>query len=380
MNNDAFTKPNGKIVESTFQPKLLPPQIFYDEELVGMITKAGVKIGELKGIAKLLKRPQILIHRYLREEAVVSSKIEGTMASIQDVFQYEAMKNINKSESQYLRLQEVLNYTNALDTCLKEIRNEDKRITLYTIKTAHKILMSDVRGGDKQPGKIRTIQNWIGSPGQTIQNSIYIPPAPKLLDDLLENFVDFLHNPPKHMSVLVQCAIMHYQFEAMHPFQDGNGRIGRMLISLLLAEKGVLEQPLLYISAYFEKNSDNYYKGLLAVSQKSKWKEWLKLFMHAIMEQADLTIQNITTMLELEQKYKNNLDQINASSNAYKLLDCLFENHYITIPRVQKLLSIQYPSAKNVVQTLIKAKILERSSIPYRSKVFYAREIGEIMM
>ena len=137
------------------------------------------------------------------------------------------------------------------------------------------------------------------------------------------------------MSVLIQCAIMHYQFEAIHPFQDGNGRIGRVLISLLLAEKKILEQPLLYISAYFEKNLGNYYTGLLQISQKSNWNDWLKFFMQAMAEQADITIKNIRNMLKLRETYENNLDKIHASKNTYKLLDNLFENPYITTPLAQ---------------------------------------------
>ena len=330
MNTDAFTNPNGKIIKSTFQPKLLPPKISYDDELVGMIATAEAKIGELKGIAELWKNPHILIRRYLKEEAVVSSKIEGTLASIQDVFQYEVTGNMNKDESQHLRLREVINYIRALETCLKNIRYDNKRITLEMIKKAHQILMHDVRGGDKRPGEIRTIQNWIVPYGKTMNDSIYTPPSPKLLYDLLINFENFLNNPPKHMSVLIQCAIMHYQFEAIHPFQDGNGRIGRVLISLLLAEKKILEQPLLYISAYFEKNLGNYYTGLLQISQKSNWNDWLKFFMQAMAEQADITIKNIRNMLKLRETYENNLDKIHASKNTYKLLDNLFEIVHIT--------------------------------------------------
>ena len=384
MKLESFTKPNGKIVNSSeghaaFVPNLLPPRIYYDDELIGLLAKAEVRIGELKGIGGLLKSPNSLIHRYLKKEAVVSSKIEGTLASMRDVLQYEAIGNISEQESERLRLKEVLNYVNALQSNLRTIRTENKKITLGMIKHVHDQLMRGVRGYDKKPGEFRVIQNWIVQYGETAKNSTYTPPPPEYLDDLLENFEEFLNNPPEYMPVLIQCAIMHYQFEAIHPFEDGNGRIGRILISLLLAEKDILPLPLLYMSEYFEKNIKNYYVGLLATSQKNKWREWIKFFLQAIIEQSDITIQNIHALKRLRDTYREKLKSIRASGSAHLLLDHLIENPYITIPRAQRILGVAYPSAKNAIQTLVGVEILEIVPMYYKSKVFRASKIEKVL-
>lgn len=384
MRLESFTKPNGRIVNSskgftTFVPKLLPPQIYYNNEMVMLLSEAEGKIGELKGIGGLLKEHQMLTKGYLKREAVVSSKIEGTLASIQDVLQYEAIRNINEQESERLGLNEVLNYVHTLQNNLKKIHSENKIITRNMIKDAHKQLMSNVRECDKKPGEFRTIQNWIVAYGETTKNATYTPPPPEYLAELLENFESFLNSPPENMPVLIQCAIMHYQFEAIHPFQDGNGRIGRMLIALLLAEKNILPQPLLYLSAYFEKNVQNYYTGLLAISQKSKWKEWIKFFLQAVTEQADITIKNIHALKRLQDAYKEKLRLVHASGNAYLLLEHLIENPYVTVPGAQVILSLTYPAAKNTIQKLIKVGILEQMPRYYKSKVFRAVRIEEML-
>jgi len=379
MRAEQFTKPNGSVLisvgaEPVFVPKSLPPQIYYDNELINMLSKAESKVGELKGIGELLSSPNTLIRPYLRREAVISSKIEGTLASIEDVLQYEAIGNIGENESERLRLREVINYVRAVQDNLVRIKNGEK-ITREMIKRAHGRLMLRVRGYSKKPGEFRTFQNWIVPYGESAKNSVYTPPPPESLDDLLENLENFLINPPENMPVLIQCAIMHYQFEAIHPFADGNGRIGRVLISLLLAEKGVLPQPLLYLSAFFEKNIKQYYNGLLAISQKSKWREWLKFFLLAITEQADATIKNIYILMQLQKKYKEKLMEKRASGSAVLLVDYLFENPYITIPRAQAYLRLSYPSAKRAVERLVDVAILEEARVYSRGRVFLAREI-----
>ncbi len=382
MKAEQFTKPNGRILisdegVSAFVPKFLPPQFYYDHELINLLAKTEVKVGELKGIGELLTNPNTLIRPYLRREAVISSKIEGTLASMQDVLQYEAIGNIGEQESDRLRLHEVINYMHTLQDNLDLIKSNKEKITLEMIKRAHKTLMLGVRGYDKKTGEFRKIQNWIVPYGESAKNAVYTPPPPEYLDELLENLGSFFTNPPEDMPVLIQCAILHYQFEAIHPFADGNGRIGRVLISLLLAEKDILPQPLLYLSAYFEKNIKEYYNGLLAISQKSKWREWIKFFLQAMMEQADLTIKNIHMLIDLQKKYKEKLMTKRASGSAILLLDYLFENPYMTVPRAQQCLHLTYPSAKNAVQTLVEVGILEEVKMYFRSKVFHAKEIED---
>ncbi len=375
-----FTRPNGTLEynsqnQMTFIPKSLPPEISYDNELIMLLAKSERKIGELKGIESGLPNPHILIKTYMKREAVLSSKIEGTLASLEDLNWHEAVGNIKKNETDVLRLQEVVNYVRALENCLEKIRKTNHSVNLDLVREAHEKLFANVQGADKGPGEFRKIQNYIIKTRGRTWEIVYTPPekVQELLDDL-EAFIQAKHEMP---SILIQCAIIHYQFEAIHPFLDGNGRIGRLLLPLILHERGVLPEPLLYISEYFDKHRDEYYKGLLAISQKSSWKKWIKFFLRAFIEQSDETIKNIQKLQSLQKRYKKLLKEQNASNNAIFLMEQLFGNPYITIPRATKYLSITYPAAKNAVMALVRAGILTRINMINASKVFLAVEIKE---
>ena len=383
-DSSKFTKPNGNFETNadnqlTFVPNLLPPSISYGRELIMLLAQAERKVGELKGKCDGLKNPHILIRAYLKREAVLSSKIEGTLASLEDLNKQEAVGNIGLKTAKNLRLHEVINYVNALESALEKIKDPDHVINLNVIKNAHKVLMARVRGHDKNPGQFRVQQNWIAEMRGNKQRIIYTPPPPEKIFDLLENLETFIQSEHRQTSVLVQCAIIHYQFEAIHPFLDGNGRIGRLLLPLILYKKGLLPKPLLYLSAYFDKHQNEYYKGLLTTSQKSKWRDWVIFFLRAFEEQADETIKNIQTLADLEKKYKEVLIEQNASTKAMVLMEHMFENPYITIPRAMKFLKNTYPSAKSTVMTLVDAGILQQTDISYRSKVFLAREIEKAL-
>ena len=382
MDPNKFTHPNGRIVKNsegypTFIPNPLPPKITYDDELVMSLVHAERKLAELKGRGDLLPNPNILIRPYLTREAVLSSKIEGTLASMTDLLQYEAVGGFSEEEAERLRLNEVSNYVKVLREKIREINSDGRLIDLDMIQQSHSMLMNNVRGGDKNPGEFRTIQNWIVKYGDTAENSVYTPPPPELIPSLLEQLEQFIRNPPANLSTVMLCAFLHYQFEAIHPFADGNGRIGRVLISLILAEKGLLPQPLLYLSAYFEKNLDNYYEGLLMISQESKWKEWLKFFLRAIMITADEAIENIQRLLNLQKKYKEKLKESHVSGSAVLLVDYLLGNPFITVPRAGKYLQLTYPSAKSAVQRLMNVGILEEIQTHHNTKMFVAREIAK---
>ncbi len=379
-DSSKFTKPNGKFEsndqnQQTFVPNVLPPSISYDNELVMLLAQAERKVGELKGKGSELKNPHILIRAYLKREAVLSSKIEGTLASLEDLNKHEAIGNIGQNVAENLRLREVVNYVRALEESLKKIEEPNQLVDLNIIKTAHKTLMSGVRDQDKNPGEFRTTQNWIVKTQGTKKTIIYTPPSPKKILDLLTNLEKFFQTDHNQISTLIQCAIIHYQFEAIHPFLDGNGRIGRLFLPLILYKKGLLPEPLLYLSAYFDKYQEEYYNGLLAVSQKGKWREWMKFFLKAFAEQADETIKNIQKLVDLEKKYKNILRQKNTSSNVVLLMEHMFSNPYVTIPQASKFLEVTYPSAKNAVMTLVDVGIIQQTDIFYNSKVFLAEEI-----
>ena len=383
-NIDKFTKPNGSFEHNvknqlTFIPKKLPPPLFYDNESVMLLARAERKVGELKGKGSELEDPHILIRSYLKREAILSSKIEGTLASLEDLNKHEAIGNIGKNEFKDKRLLEVLNYIAALEGSLKQISEPDQRVDLHVIKKAHAILMKDVRGQDKNPGEFRIQQNWIVKTQGTKQQVVYTPPPPEKIRELLENLEAFFQTNHSGLSALIQCAIVHYQFEAIHPFLDGNGRIGRLLLSILLSKKGILPEPLLCLSAYFDKHKEEYYSGLLEVSQKSKWREWIKFFLRAFAEQADGAIKNIQRLEDLKRKYKKILREKNTSSNAVLLMEHLFANPYITIPRALKFLNVTYPSAKNVIMILVDIGILKQTDIISTSKVFLAEEIEDAL-
>ena len=382
-NLDRFTKPNGRIGVSdrdgrlAFIPRHLPPAITYDRETVTLLAKAERKVGELKGRGSELENPHILISPYLKKEAVLSSRIEGTLASLKDLNRQEVAGSINRREAETLRLREVVNYVLALEDSLRAVRHSEQRVSLEILKAAHKKLMDGVRGQDKEPGKIRNRQNWITKTLGASQEIVYTPPPPEEVPGLLKNLEEFLQTDREDQSVLIQCAIIHYQFEAIHPFLDGNGRIGRLLLPLVLCEKGILPEPLLYLSAYFDRHREQYYNGLLRVSQKSRWREWIKFFLRAFIEQADEATDDIQRLMKLMKKYKEILRKRNASGNAIFLMERLFANPYTTIPHAAKFLGTTYPAAKNAVTALVEAGILKQANIRSKSKVFIASEIED---
>ena len=383
-NIGRFTKPNGKFEansdgQPTFIPQELPPTVRYDRELIALLVKAERKVGELKGKGSELENPHILIRAYLKKEAVLSSKIEGTMASLKDLNRQEAVGNVSRKDADRLRLREVINYVNALEDSLKAMRETGRRVNMDVLRAAHNILMKGVRGHDKEPGKFRDQQNWVIRTRGVRREIVYTPPPPEKISALLENLEEFIQTDDESLSVLIQCAVLHYQFEAIHPFIDGNGRIGRLLIPLILYEKRIMPEPLLYLSAYFDKHHERYYNGLLAVSQKSGWLEWIKFFLMAFIEQADEAVENIQRLMTLMRRYKGTLRKRSASSNVIFLMESLFSNPYVTIPNAARFLEITYPSAKSVVMTLVDAGILQPTDILYRGKVFVARDIEDAL-
>jgi Fic family protein len=385
MDKKAFVNPNGKFAQNsskhiTFMPKRLPPQITYSTGLITLLSEANLQLGQLSGIGELLPNPELLIRPYIRREAVLSSKIEGTQASMIDIFEFEAAggKTDQKETTQEKRVQEVVNYVTALNDCLKKVNNGGT-IDLAMIKNAHKSLMTGVRGQEKTPGKFRIVQNWIGPEGSKIEDAIYVPPPPDCLEDLLLDVEKFIRSPPPGISPLVQCAFVHYQFEAIHPFADGNGRIGRLLIPLLLAERRVLSRPMLYLSAYFEANRSEYYRHLLSISQKSTWEEWLAFFLKGVIQQSSDAIKNIRRLMELRTKYEEKLKQKKAPSKAIILTENLFANPIVTVNMAKNYLDLTYPSAKGAIDYLQEMGILVEMGHRERDKRFYAREILKIL-
>ena len=264
MNPDDFrSSAAGKVIMTrsgyhAFIPALLPPNIQYDQDLVLALSRADTALGELSGLGRQLPNPHLLINPYIRQEAVLSSRIEGTKAGLSDLWLDEVDGGI--ADRDRTDIHEVMNYIRALEYGIQQL-NElplSKRLT----RELHARLMQGVRGEQSTPGEFRRTQNWIGHPGSTLANAQYVPPPPEEMLVILDNWETFLHERESFPD-LIQCAIMHEQFEAIHPFLDGNGRVGRLLITLFLIERGRLSQPLLYLSQYFEGRRQEYYSGLI---------------------------------------------------------------------------------------------------------------------
>ena len=379
MRESEFVDPNGRFEKNrkgqvTFVPEFLPPKIDY-ASMLDLIAEAHMQIGILEGVGKLLPDPDLLIRPYIIQEAVLSSRIEGTEASNLDVYRFEAGGAAASSESK--RVLEVSNHVRASRSCLKMIEDGEP-VSLEMLKHAHGVLQKGVRGQVTEPGSIRKIQNWIGYANSNIGDALYVPPAAHLLDGLLSDLQSFAKDPPKEIPVLVRCALLHYQFEAIHPFEDGNGRVGRLLISLILAGSGTLSKPLLYLSAYFERNRTEYYDLLRRVSRNNEWPEWIRFFLTGVVQCSKEAIDVTHRFLALRSKYEKNLKEYRASGNAIALTMWLFSNPVVTIPTAAKYLKVGYPPAKKAVMYLVGAGILEQSDDRKRNKEYIARGIMDV--
>ncbi|MBP6933027.1 MAG: Fic family protein, partial [Candidatus Methanofastidiosum sp.] len=281
MEAENYKNAFGKVVQvdgvngdqyNVFIPNPLPPNIEFDEELVLILSRAEEKLGKLSGICLTLPSPNLLIIPYLRKEAIMSTRIEGTRISMQEVLLSEAKEREEKTKD----AQEVVNYINTVNYALTKI--EKSPINVELIKEMHKVLMEGVRGDDKAPGEFREVQNWIGSELSKVSNANFVPPNPEAVPKLMEDLIEYL-NTEHNVPVLVRCALMHYQFETIHPFCDGNGRIGRSLITVYLCKKKKIIKPLLYISEFFEKHRLEYNELLLKTGQTGKFEGWIKFFL-----------------------------------------------------------------------------------------------------
>lgn len=380
MNIENFSNPSGKFLKNyddkvTFYPNDLIDKINYDDELISILSKADNNIGTLSGNGQLLQNPHILISPYIRREAVQSSKIEGTMASLSDLFLYEIT---HKKPAQYMRLREVRNYVRATEVALAQIKG-GKKISLGMIRNIHRVLLRGVRGSERRPGHFRTFQNWISEPGKGIEDAIYVPPPAEKIPLLLSRLENYINKPSDKIPLLIQCALIHYQFETIHPFIDGNGRIGRLLITLYLCEKNILSQPLLYLSAYLEKNKDDYYRKLMKAREESDFEGWLKFFLRGVSEQSIEAIDNVKKLLELQKIYKNRLRKIRGTINTERLIDYLFCNPYITIQHASQYLGVTFPTAQKTINVLIRADILMEYSKKKRNRVYLAKDLIKIL-
>jgi len=390
MDTEKFSKsPSGKIVKSgqgdtaywSYIPNPLPPELAFDHELIRALSDADRSLGELAGLGRTMPNPHLLIRPFIRREAVLSSRIEGTETDITDLYAYEAgqlpLPGVeHKHVPPESDVREVRNYVVALEYGIERLNTLP--VCLRLMRELHEHLMKDVRGGHATPGEFRRSQNWIGPRGCTLNEATYVPPPVPDMQEALSRVEKYIHDDAT-LPPLVRIGLIHYQFESIHPFIDGNGRIGRLLISLLLANWKLLPQPLLYLSAYFEHHRQEYYDRLLAVSQSGAWREWLIFYLRGVAEQGQDAITRAKKLQDLQLEWRNRLLQARSSSVLLRLADLLFESPYITIPQAKDGLKTTYPSAQLSIQKLVKAKILRPLSKTAYGKMFVADEVLKII-
>ena len=384
MNLDRFrASPAGRVIRAgqgdasywAFAPNPLPPPLELDTRLARVLSGADRALGELAGLGRAMPNPHLLIGPFLRREAVLSSRIEGTQADLADLYAYEAGQFSpaeRRSGASEADVREVLNYVRALEYGLERVA--ELPVSLRLLRELHERLMAGVRGDQATPGEFRRSQNWIGRPGCTLNDAEYVPPPVAEMNTALDLFEKYLYTDDGYPP-LVRLAFIHYQFEAIHPFLDGNGRIGRLLISLLLVNWDLLSLPLLYLSAYFEQHRQEYYDLLLAVSQRGAWREWLAFFLAGVEEQARDANARAKRLQDLQLEWRRRLTQARASALLPRLADALFDSPVITIPQAQRILQVTYHSAQHNVEKLVEAGILTPHSESAAGKTFRAEDI-----
>ena len=346
-----------------FVPNLLPFNVKIDLKLQDLLSKADNALGRLDGIAEILPDVDFFILMYIRKEATLSSQVEGTQATFSDLLKVEA--KIRDMEV-HKDVDEILNYTKAMNYGLNRLKTLP--LSLRLIKEIHKILLRGVRGEVKAPGQFRKTQNWVGGP--SIRTATFIPSPPHEVMNLLDNLEKFLYdNSP--LSILIKIGLIHCQFENIHPFLDGNGRIGRLLITFYLCQQGILHRPLLYLSEFFKKNRQLYYDRLNAVHEKDDIEGWLKFFLEGIATTSNKAVKTARNIVRLKNIDHTTIIQLGRSAqNGSKLLDALYKMPLVTIKSVEKITGLKNPNAIVLVSKFVKLGILKEITGKKRNKVF----------
>jgi len=371
--------PAGRVIKTTtnywaFVPNPLPPAGLdkFSAEFVKILSEADRRLGALQSLSRLIPNPNLLAAPYVRKEAVLSSRIEGTQASLSDIFYYEA----SKDKPKHADVLEVLNYVQAMNYGLDRIKKLP--LSLRLVREIHSKLMEGVRGEKMKPGEFRSTQNWVGRPGCLLTDATYVPPPVLEMNEALGHWEKFLH-ADNSLTPLVRCALMHYQFEAIHPFLDGNGRVGRLLIAFYLCEKGYLDHPILYLSDFFERHRNEYYDLLLGVSRDGDWNAWLRYFVRGVAEQSKIAEETGHKILDLQKKYHRQLQKESAPTPVFGLLDMLFSNPFVSLPGISNYLKITWPTAKSAVDRLAKFGIVQEVSGRKRGRIYCAKELLDIL-
>ena len=358
-----------------FVPAPLPPDMKWSDELLSALSKADRSLVRLAEVGNSFPVPHVVVRPFIRKEAVFSSLIEGTRTSFQQLLSYEAgqMSLFGDMED----TKEVHNYVRALDYGLERL--ETLPLSIRLIREIHAILMKGVRGESMTPGEVRRSQNWIGRPGETLKQARYVPPPPNEMHNCLSDLEGFIH-ADSELPPLLRIGMIHYQFESIHPFLDGNGRVGRLMITFLLVAWELLSQPLLCLSNFIETNRQEYYDRLLAVSQKGDWEAWLLFFLDGVHSQADDAIKRIVSLEKLRNTYSEQFAQDRSRSKLEVLVDYLISSPITSITQAQKSLNIgSFNAIKRNIDKLEALGIVHEVTGNKRNRLYYADEILKIL-
>ncbi|MCI8929042.1 MAG: Fic family protein [Lachnospiraceae bacterium] len=355
---------SGEMAYKSFVPSPLPPAppIELTEDIVSLLVKANSQLAVLESVATRIPNVELFVSMYVRKEALMSSQIEGTQATLEDVLDPMLEANTNRNVA------DVVNYIKATEFAIERLKTLP--LCNRLIRETHAALMEGVRGQEKNPGEFRHSQNWIGGQGSTLKNARYIPPAP---DDMLDAMSDLEKyvNADDELDTLIRAALIHYQFETIHPFLDGNGRVGRLLITLFLMEKKVLTTPALYISYFLKKNRVEYYDRMTEVRTKGNYEQWVKFFLQAIMESAEDATATIDELIVLHDANVTIISKLGrAAKNAILVFNYLESNPIIEIRKTAEALGITFNTASSAVNRLVDAGILFQTSDTSRNRTF----------
>ncbi len=365
-NRAGYFKSNlsGRMAYKSFVPSPLPPvpPIELSGDIVGLLIKANARLAVLESVAARIPNVELFVSMYVRKEALMSSQIEGTQATLEDILDPMLDANANRNVA------DVVNYIKATEFAIQRLR--ELPLCNRLIKETHAVLMEGVRGQEKCPGEFRYSQNWIGGQGSTLKNARYIPPSPEDMVEAMSDLEKYI-NAEDESDYLIRAALIHYQFETIHPFLDGNGRVGRLLITLFLMEKKVLTTPALYISYFLKKNRIEYYDRMTEVRAKGNYEQWVKFFLQAIMESAEDATATIDDLVALHDANAAQISKLGrASKNTMLVFNYLEANPIIEIRKTAETLGITFNTASSAVSRLVDAGILIQTTNTSRNRTF----------
>jgi Fic family protein len=366
---------SGEAMYKSFTPSPLPPEppIGLDSETLELLIKANRQLALLEGIAVRIPNVNLFISMYVRKEALMSSQIEGTQATLEDILNPSAEENANRN------VVEVINYIRATEFAVARLK--ELPLCNRLLKETHAVLMEGVRGQEKNPGEFRRSQNWIGGLGSTLKNAFYIPPSPEDMNKAISDLEKYINSDnTDNLDVLIRAALIHYQFETIHPFLDGNGRIGRLLVTFFLMEKGILTTPALYISYFLKKNRVEYYDRMTEVRDKGNYEQWVRFFLRAVSESAEDAIMTVDKLIALHEKNISVISKLGRGTKmGLRLLTCLEKTPIIEIRKTAVVLGTTFKTVADAVQRLCDVGILVQTTGGHRNRIFAYNAYLEIL-